>query len=141
MELTETLKGIFIETAKALKGSAQRIFKAKIVKALGKGGQRQAEVEMGWDRKTIRKGSRELAGGFECYDNFKGRGRKKAEEHMPNLLRDIKAIAEAESQTDPTFKTTRLYIRLSAAEVRQQLLAQKGYRDETLPCAETIGSK
>jgi hypothetical protein len=43
MKLTETLKGIFIETAKLLKGSERRRFMAQIVKSLGKGGQRRAE--------------------------------------------------------------------------------------------------
>jgi hypothetical protein len=141
VELTNTLKQIFIETAKTLKGSDRRLFMAKVVKAMGKGGQRQAETELGWYRGTIRKGMRELDSGFRCYDNFSARGRKPAEDHLPNLLNDIKAIVETESQTDPTFQTTRLYIRLSAAEVRQQLIEQKGYRDEQLPSAETIRTK
>ena len=141
MELTNTLKQIFIETAKTLKGSDRRLFMAKVVKAMGKGGQRQAETELGWYRGTIRKGMRELDSGFRCYDNFSARGRKSAEDHLPKLLNDIKAIVETESQTDPTFQTTRLYIRLSAAEVRQQLIEQKGYCDEQLPSAETIRTK
>ena len=141
MELTNTLKQIFIETAKTLKGSDRRLFMAKVVKAMGQGGQRQTETELGWYRGTIRKGMRELDSGFRCYDNFSARGRKPAEDHLPNLLNDIKAIVETESQTDPTFQTTRLYIRLSAAEVRQQLIEQKGYRDEQLPSAETIRTK
>lgn len=128
MKLTETLKGIFKETAKALKGSDRRLFMARIVKALGKGGQRRAETELGWNRRTVRKGSRELEGGFRCYDNFSARGRKPAETHLPDLLTDIKAIAEAASQTDPTFKTTRLYMRLSATEVRKQLSEKKSTR-------------
>lgn len=57
------------------------------------------------------------------------------------MLVDIKAIAEAQSQTDPTFTTTRLYTRLTAAEIRQQLIEQKGYRDDELPSAETIRVK
>jgi len=141
MELTDTLKKIFIETAKTLKGSERRHFMAEVVKALGQGGQRQAETELGWHRRTIRKGRYELESGFSCYDNFSARGRKPAEHHLPNLLDDLKAIAEAESQTDPTFKTTRLYIRLSAAEVRKRLITQKGYRDEQLPSEETIRAK
>ena len=141
MELTGILKTIFTETAKTLKGSARRIFMARTVKAMGKGGQRQAEKELGWDRGTIRKGSRELESGFQCYDNYSAKGRKAVEHHLPNLLKDIKAIAEAESQTDPTFKTMRLYIRLSAAEVRRQLIKQKGYKDEELPCEDTLRTK
>ena len=57
MELTKELKEIFIETAQELKGYARRIFKAKVVKALGQGGQRQVEEELGWNRGTIRKGN------------------------------------------------------------------------------------
>ena len=141
MELTNTLKNIFIETAKMLKGSERRRFMAQVVKSLGKGGQRRAEAELGWHRRTIRKGMGELESGFRCYDNYSARGRKPAEHHLPKLLDDIKAIAEAESQTDPTFKTTRLYIRLSAAEVRRQLIEQKGYSDDQLPTEETIRTK
>jgi len=141
MERTKTSKSIFIETAKVLKGHARRIFMARVVKSFGSGGQRRAEAELGWGRGTIRKGMHELESGFECYDYLTGRGRKRAEIHLPNLLEDIKAIVDPESQTDPTFKTTRLYIRLSAAAVRKQLIAQKGYRDETLPTTETIRCK
>lgn len=141
MELTDTFKKIFTETAQTLKGSERRHFMAEVVRALGQGGQRQAETELGWYRGTIRKGRHELERGLRCYDNFSARGRKPAEHQLPNLLDDLKAIAEAESQTDPTFKTTRLYIRLSAAEVRKQLIAQQGYQDEQLPTEETIRTK
>ncbi len=141
MELTDTLKSIFIKTAQALKGSTRRTFMAQVVKALDKGGQRRAENELGWHRRTIRKGMHEFESGFRYYDNFSARGRKPVEYHLPNLLNDIKAIVNAESQTDPTFKTTRLYIRLSAAGVRKQLIKQKGYSDEELPTAETIRTK
>jgi hypothetical protein len=58
------------------------------------------------------------------------RGRKRSEEHLPQLLDDIQAIVDEQSQTDPTFKTTRLYTRITAQEVRQQLIRQKGYTDE-----------
>jgi len=141
MELTRILKRIFIETAKTLKGSTRRRFMARVVKSLGKGGQRRAEIELRWNRRTIRKGTHELESGFRCYDNFAGRGRQPVEQHLPNLLSDITDIAEAESQTDPTFKTIRLYIRLSAAAVREQLIKQKGYSDEELPCEDTIRTK
>jgi hypothetical protein len=60
---------------------------------------------------------------------------------LPNLIDDIDAIVKGQSQTDPTFKTTRLYTRLSSAEVRQQLIEQKGYNDSDLPSEETIRQK
>jgi len=141
MELTTTLKSIFIQAAKILKGHDRRVFMAQIVKKLGKGGQSQAEIELGWDRGTIRKGTRELEKGIECYDGFSGRGRNPIEDYLPNFLEDMKEIVEGESQTDPTFKTIRLYIRISAREVREQLIKQKGYSDEELPTSETIRVK
>jgi hypothetical protein len=141
MELSAELKGIFIETALEFKGYSRRVFQAKVVKMLGQGGQRQAEEELGWNRGTIRKGMEELEGKFAYWDQFRQRGRKPIEHHLPNLLDDINTIADAASQTDPTFQTTQLYIRLSAAEVRQQLIEQKAYSDQELPSEDTIGQK
>lgn len=141
MELTDSIKTMLIETAKALKGSARRLFMARTVKELGPGGQQRAARELGWGRMTIRKGMRELETGLTCLDAFSLRGRKRAEDHLPNLLADIQAIVDSQSQADPQFRTTRLYTRLTAAEVRRQLIARKGYTDADLPTAETIGTK
>jgi hypothetical protein len=141
MELTDSLIALFIDTAKTLKGSARRIFMARTVKELGPGGQRRAERELGWSRVTVRKGTRELESGVPISDNFSARGRKRAEDHLPNLLTDIRAIVDSQSQTDPQFRTNRLYTRLGAAAVRQQLMAQKGYTDAELPTTQTINTK
>lgn len=140
-EITSTLKELFIETAKVLKGHERRVFMARVVKNLGHGGQRQAERELGWDRTTIRKGRHELDSGIACIDNFAGRGRKRAEEHLPTLLEDIAAILSEQSQIDPTFRTQQLYTRLSVRVVREQLLADYGYDPATLPCNETLRTK
>jgi hypothetical protein len=141
MELSAEEKSMYIETAGVLKGSERRIYMARVVEALGPGGQRLAAAELGWCRDTIRKGKHELESGQPINDNFSARGRKPAEAHLPNLLEDIRAIADEQSQTDPTFQTTRLYTRISAAEMRRQLLEQKGYTDEELPSEETIRVK
>ena len=141
MELTDDLKALFVETAEQLQGWARRTFVAKVVNLLGKGGQRRVVAELGWCRDTIRKGQEELDGNFCYIDRFSERGRKPAEEHLPNLLDDIKDVVDGHSQTDPTFKTTRLYTRLSAAEVRKQLIEQKGYSGDELPTEETIRVK
>lgn len=138
IKLTDSLKTLFRETAEKLKGSEHRRYIAQTVKELGKGGQRLAERELGWSRNLIRKGKREVESGIICVDAFKLRGRKSIEEQLPNLLTDIRDVVDGQSQTDPKFKTNRLYTRLSAAEVRSQLIAQKGYSTEELPSAETI---
>ena len=141
MELTDAVKGLLQDAAKQLQGSARRLFMARTGKQLGPAGQRRAERELGWNRGTIRKGTRELESGFAIVDAFALRGRKRAEEHLPNLLADLTAIVDGQSQADPQFRTTRLYTRLSAAEVRRQLIAQRGYTDAELPTVQTIGAK
>lgn len=141
MELTDSLKALFMDMANDLKGSARRAFMARTVKELGPGGQRRAERELGWSRVTVRKGAHELDSGFTCVDAFWARGRKCAEDRLPNLLTDIQAIVDGQSQADPKFRTNRLYTRLSAAEVRRQLIAQKGYADSALPTVKTITDK
>src|SRR5438876_11440851 len=122
MELTDESKQVYIETAKALKGSERRLFMARVVKSLGPSGQRRAARELGWDRETIRKGLHELESGCVCLDGYAGRGRKRAEERLPHLLEDIADIVDGQSQTDARFESSRLYTRLSAAQVRTQLV-------------------
>jgi len=141
MELTEELKELFTRAAKALSGSARRIFMADVVEKIGWGGQRQVEEELEWNRGTIQKGQHELQSGFSWIDNFSARGRKSAEANLPNLLDDIRSIADFQSQTDATFKTTQLYTRLTAAEMRKQLVLQKNYAEDELPTEETIRVK
>jgi hypothetical protein len=83
----------------------------------------------------------ELESGIVCLDAFSQRGRLRAEERLPHLLEDIKALVDAQSQTDPRFRTQRLYTRLSAAAVRQQLIEQKGYRADEVPAIRTLNDK
>ena len=136
--LTEHLKSLSKKVAEKLQGSDRRQFMAEVVKGLGIGGQAVAERELGWNRRTIRKGRKELESGEEIIDRFSDRGRKRIETKLPNLIEDIKAIVDPSSQTDPSFKSTKLYTRITAAEVRRQLIEQKNYKDEELPSAETI---
>jgi hypothetical protein len=57
------------------------------------------------------------------------------------LLDDIRNIADGQSQADPKFQTNRLFTRISAVEVRRQLIATKGYTDAELPTPQTINKK
>jgi hypothetical protein len=132
---------VLIDTAKGLKGSQKRLFMAKTVNAMGRGGQIWAEAHLGWNRGTIRKAMHELRSGLTCVDAFSLRRRRPAEEHLPRLLDDIRAIVDGQSQADPKFQTQRLFTRISAAEVRRQLIATKGYTDEQLPTQQTINTK
>jgi hypothetical protein len=141
LELTNSLKVLLKETAERLQGHEKRRFMAQTVAELGRGGQRLAERELGWHRDLVRKGKREVESGVVCIDGFNLRGRKPIESSLPNVLKDIQSIVDSQSQTDPQFTTNRLYTRLSAAEVRRQLISQKGYSSEALPSTETIRSR
>lgn len=141
IELTDSVKKLFLDTASQLKGAARRRFQAQIVMELGYGGQLLAEKELGWDRNTIRKGIKELTSGITCVDNYSAKGRYKAEEHLPHLLEDIKKLVDSQSQTDPSFKSQRLYTRLTASQVRKLLIEKFDYSNEHLPTEETIRVK
>ncbi len=139
--LSPEIKRFLNETRAKLKSSERRKFMAEVVRLMGKGGQRRAERELGWDRKVIIKGTKELDSGFDCIDNFSGRGRKSIEEKFPNLLDDIKDIVEPASQCDPTFRTTQLYSPLTAGEVWRRLIEDKNYTLEQMPTVRTISNK
>jgi hypothetical protein len=70
IELTDSLKALFVHTAQSLQGSARRLFMARTVKELGLGGQRQAERELGWNRGTLRKGLHAWQSGCRCLDRI-----------------------------------------------------------------------
>jgi DNA-binding protein Fis len=138
--LTDGIKSLLKSAAAKLKGSARRRFLAETVRELGSGGQGLAERELGWNRGTIRKGMHELTAGVECKDAFCLRGRKGSEKHLPNLLDDIRDIVEPSAHVDATLRTPRLYIKLTARQVRTQLIEQKNYKDEELPKRRTINT-
>jgi transposase len=141
MSLTPELCTFIQQTARSFKvGAPRRRYMAQTLEALGLG-QRQAQRLFGWGRDTLRKALQEQRTGITCLDAFARRGRKPAEFHLPRLLEDIKDLVRDHLQQDPTFQTTRLYCRLTAAEVRRQLVARKGYAASQLPSIETLTNK
>ena len=141
MDVTPALCELIQRTAAALPaGAPRRRYLADTIDTLQLG-QRQAQQLFGWGRDTIRKACHERRSGLTCVDAFDCRGRKPAEFHLPRLLADIQELVQDHVQVDPTFQTTRQYCRLTAAEVRRQLLSRKGYTEEQLPSAKTIGEK
>lgn len=141
MELTPELRETLNETKANLSGYKRRHFMAKIVETVFAGSPMKAHKELGWNRMTMSKALKELKGGFCYIDRYYARGRKRAEEHLPGLLDDIREIADRYSQTDPTFRTTQQYTRLTTAALRRQLIEEKGYTDAELPTEETIRVK
>lgn len=141
MEITPGIREMLNETRGNLSGYKRRHFMAQAVESMLNGSPMRAEKELGWNRNTLSKALDEYRGGFCFIDHYHLRGRKRAEEHLPTLLDDIRELAERYSQTDPTFRTTRQYTRLTSAALRQQLIDEKGYTDAELPTEETIRTK
>ena len=140
-ELFGKCKYILIESVNKLKGSDRRKALAQITKELGKGGQSFVASNFNVGRDTIRKGTHELESGFKIIDAHNAKGRKKTEEILPTLMDDIKNIVDSQSQTDPNFKTTRLFTRLTVKEIRNQLILQNRYTNEVLPTNQTLNTK
>ena len=94
----KAVENLLRKAAESLKGNSRRTFMAQTIETYGSGGQNWAEENLRWNRGTIRKGQQELNSGIPADESFSSRGRKKAEEHFPNLLADIKAIIEPKDQ-------------------------------------------
>jgi hypothetical protein len=141
MTITDEMRGLVTRTANAMgQGAERRRYVADTITSLHLG-QREAQALFGWGRDTIRKALHERRSGITCCDAFSRRGRKPVEQRLPRLLEDIRDLVQDQCQTDGTFKTTRLYCRLSAATVRRQLIARKGYSHEELPTIQTLTTK
>ena len=141
MTITDDMCGLVGRTAKTMaQGVARRRYMADTITSLDLG-QREAQTLFGWGRDTIRKALHEQRSGMSCCDAFSQRGRKPVEHRLPRLLGDIRDLVQEQCQTDGTFRTTRLYCRLSVAAVRRQLIARKGYSNEELPTIQTLTTK
>lgn len=139
MDLAPEVRNHLIESANRLSGVERRHYMANACRDLHLS-HRQAQIQLGWNRVTLRKATHEIDSGIIC-DATSSRGRKPVEFHLPRLLDDIRSLVEEQSQTDPKFRSTRIYCRLTAPEVRRQLIERKGYTDEQLPTLQTITTK
>ena len=137
--LTEKIKSTFTDAAKKLTGSKKRAFMAKVTMDYMDSSPRKAETQLGWSRNAIATGLKELETGIVCVDNYRARGRKKTEELLPKLEQDISDLVDSQSQTDPKFKSTFKYTKVSARAVREALRSKKGYTEKELHCRQTIG--
>ncbi|MBV8126690.1 MAG: hypothetical protein JO114_03385 [Planctomycetaceae bacterium] len=123
--------------ARRLTGYQRRLVLAEVATALCGSSARQAERRFGWGRDTVENGLHELPHGVRCLENFAARGRQRSEQKDPQLAADIRAIVEPQTHADPELKSARRSTDLSAAEVRDGLIA-KGYSNEELPSARTM---
>lgn len=129
---------LIVVAAKTLTGHKRRLFIAEVTLTLCEGNTRRSEERFGWGRATAEQGLRERASGMRCLENFAARRRRTWEERHPQLAADIQAIVEPKTQADPELKSSRRYTNLSAGEVRQALINEKGYREQDVPAERTM---
>src|SRR3954451_20068082 len=119
--------------AQRLKGHQRRLFQAEVTNALCGGSARAAERRFGWGRDCVETGLHEASSGLRCVENFAAKSALPSEAKDLQLAADIRAIVEPHTQADPELKSSRRYTNLSAKEVLQALVSQKGYSDDRLP--------
>src|SRR5260370_26579412 len=134
---TNRVDALLRSGARRLKGHQRRLFMAEVATELCAANPRQAEQRFGWGRETVEKGLHEARDGIQCLENFTARSRRRSEEKNPALAADIRSIVEPHTQADPPLKSSRRYTNLTAAEVRQALIA-KGHAAEELPKERTL---
>lgn len=137
--LTEEIQSSFKDAGKKLTGFKKRSFMAQVTKDYFDSSPRKAETVLGWSRETVKKGLKEIETGIICVDNYRSRGRKKTEDNLASLREDIESLLANNISTDPKFKSTLGYTRISAAKITEALIREKGYQTEELPCRQTIG--
>jgi hypothetical protein len=139
MELSARLAAALVFAASQLSGSVRRAFMAMTVEALGPGGQRLAQRELGWDRDTIRKGAAELRSGDPGIDWRRFNGPEPSiVVRLPDLRKDLREVVEPHAHADPKLTSDRVYCRLSVAGIVGALIEHKGYSSIDLPCDEAI---
>ncbi len=137
-ELTESVRETIRSAARKLTGFRRRQFQAETAIKYCQGNPRRAEQVFGWGRDAVNTGLNELRTGIRCVDNFSTRGRRKTEEQQPELVREIHALVEPQSQADPKFQTPLAYTRMTAKAVRERLAANLAQKDRPVPAERTL---
>ena len=83
-------------------------------------------------------GLNELRTGILCMESFSARGRHLTEEQRPELVSEIRALVEPESQADPKFQTPLAYTRMTAKAVHEQLKANSACENGRVPAERTV---
>lgn len=121
-----------------MSGAERRDFQATMTIKYCRGNARLAERVFGWGRYTVQLGLNEQRTGIICQGAQAAcSGDKLWEEKHPEVAQALWAMAESHSQQDPTFRTSLLYTRLTAAKALEQL-SVKGFHEDQLPSPSTM---
>jgi Rhodopirellula transposase DDE domain len=124
--------------ASTMTGSQRRAFQAEMALKYCGGNPLLAETIFGWGRHTVEVGLAERRTGIRCLGAQSAfSGRKRWEDVHREAAEDLRQLAEAHAQQDPTFRTTLAYTRLTAKAALEALSAQ-GYGVDQLPSPSTM---
>jgi hypothetical protein len=124
--------------ASKMSGPKRRAFEAEMTLKYCGGNPLRAETIFGWGRHTVEVGLAERRTGIRCLGAQSAcSGRKRWEDEHAEAAENLRQLAEAHAQQDPTFRTTLAYTRLTAKAALEALRAQ-GYREEALPSPSTM---
>ena len=137
-ELTESVRETIQSAARKLTGFRRRQFQAEMAIKYCGSNARRAELVFGWGREAVNTGLNELRTGIRCVEDYSTRGRPKSEEKNPELVQEIHALVEPESQADPKFQTPLAYTRITAKAVREQLAANAACDGRYVPAERTV---
>ncbi|MGB5831715.1 MAG: hypothetical protein WBG92_06955 [Thiohalocapsa sp.] len=116
----------------------RRAFQAEMALKYCAGSARRAEDTFGWSRAAVQLGLHEKRTGVICLSAQPAVGGDKPwEEKHPEVADALWALAQSQSQQDPSFRGPLSYTRLTAAEALRQLRAQ-GLSDSLLPSPSTM---
>jgi hypothetical protein len=137
-ELTESVRETIQLAARKLTGFPRRQFQAEMAIKYCRGNPRRAEEVFGWGRDAVNTGLNELRTGIRCLEDYSTRGRRKSEEKNPELVQEIHALVEPESQADPKFQTPLAYTRITAKAVYERLAANRAGDGRHVPAERTV---
>lgn len=137
-ELTESVVETICSAARKLTGFSRRQFQAEMAIKYCQASARRAESVFGWGREAVNTGLNELRTGIRCVETFSARGRPQTEQRHPELVSQIHALVEPESQADPKFQTPLAFTRMSAKAVHQHLEAQAAKTGCPAPAERTV---
>lgn len=98
---------------------------------------RKAKEIVGWNVDSIKKGIREIEKWKADEDQRKWGNRKRWEDKIEWLWESIKKIVEPHTQTDPTFKTKMLYVKVTIPKVREKL-EEEWYSWDNIPSERSL---
>jgi hypothetical protein len=126
--------------ASKMSGPTRRAFAAEMPLKYCEGSPLLAEIIFGWGRHTVEVGLAERRPGIRCLGAQSAfSGRKRWEDVQWEAAADLRRLAEAHAQQDPTFRTTLASTRLTAQAALAALRAH-GYREDQRPSPSTMAA-